>query len=124
MTNDTHIHRITIWRYTVGSLIELLWFQRQPIAGNNLPAHVRNTEGYGFIEFEIPSSTVSTVFRQPLRVGGASALRGSAADLRVGNFASQELCVCFRAQHNYLHNMYIYIYIYICIHTHAYVDIS
>ena len=28
--------------------------------------HAGETEGYGFIEFEISNSTVSTVFRQPL----------------------------------------------------------
>ena len=29
----------------------------------------RQTEAYGFIEFEISNSTISTVFRQPLRSG-------------------------------------------------------
>ena len=34
--------------------------------GLSLPVLTSNTGGYGFIEFEISSSTISTVFRQPL----------------------------------------------------------
>ena len=41
------------------------------IAGLNLLAYYicYKTEGYGFIEFEMSNSTISTVFRQPLNIG-------------------------------------------------------
>ena len=53
------------WLNTVGSLIEFVWLNKKPITGSNLPARVKH-RGYGFIEFEISSITISTVFRQPL----------------------------------------------------------
>ena len=43
-----------------------LFGSKRPVAGLNLLVHAWNTEGYGFIEFEISNSTVSFVFRQPL----------------------------------------------------------
>ena len=43
-----------------------LWDQQKPISGLNLLVCASNTEGYGFVEFVISSSTVSTAFCQPL----------------------------------------------------------
>ena len=56
------------WWTTVGDLIE---FSRvaETTSRASMYWHMRNTEGYGFIEFEISKSTISTVFCQPLMVG-------------------------------------------------------
>ena len=54
------------WRIAVGSLLEMFW-PMKPTKGHNSPVYVWETEGYGCIEFEISNSSVSTVFRQPLR---------------------------------------------------------
>ena len=56
---------VTGWQNTVGSLIKSFWL-KQPITSLNLFVSMWNTEGYGFIEFEISNSTISKVFRQPL----------------------------------------------------------
>ena len=61
------------WRNTVGNLIEFFLSQK-PIAGLILLVYSLKPEGYGFIEFEIPNSTTSTVFRRPLSKGGPGAL--------------------------------------------------
>ena len=53
------------WRNTVGNLNHICWL-KQPIAGLDLLVYARTTEGYGFIEFEISNSTISTVSRQPI----------------------------------------------------------
>ena len=45
-----------------------LFASNKPITGIVLLVCARETEGYGFIEFDISNSTISTVFRQPLIV--------------------------------------------------------
>ena len=42
------------------------------ITGFNLPVYAGNTGGYGFIDFEISNSIISTVFCQPLMDGAPS----------------------------------------------------
>ena len=43
-----------------------MFWLKKPVAGLNSLACARNTEGHGFIGFEVSSSAASTVFRRPL----------------------------------------------------------
>ena len=68
------------WQNTVGNLIELFVCSEKPITAS-FCWHMRETQGNCFIEFEIPNSTISTVFRQPLSFIPLSESR-SALDLQ------------------------------------------
>ena len=79
---------------TLGSLVEMCRFghkSRSRASILNWLAYAWNTEGHGFIEFEMSNSSASTVFRQPLSV---------------------------RWTRTHMH-IYIYIYIYIYIHSYS-----
>ena len=53
---------------------------KRPFMGLDLLVCAWETEGYGFIEFEVSNSTISTVFRQPRSLGSGGLEQGTAAE--------------------------------------------
>ena len=83
----------------------------KPVVGLNLLLHARNTEGYGFVAFEISSSTISTVFRQPLT---------TATDIYIyiynlSIYLSIYPSICISIYSSLSLSLYIYIYIHTCV---------
>ena len=80
--------------------------------------HAWNTEGYGFIEFEISNSTISTGFRQPLgrpRVGAAT--RIACCYVYIYIYIYTHILICIHLCVSLSLSLYVYIYIY---YTHTY----
>ena len=92
---------------------------------------VNNTEGYGFIEFEISNSTIPTVFRQPLserrlltargRTSGPSPPPGFSVCGRTSYYIYIYIYIERERENNYIY-IYIYIHIY-TLYTHIYIYI-
>ena len=107
-----------------GSLAETFRLEK-PTAGLKSAAYAWDSEGYGFIEFEISNSTISTVFRQPLTYALTYALPWAAAwSLSCfsppGPPATCETVQVARGRRGRVPYIYTYIYIYIYICTYIY----
>ena len=110
-----------------------LFVLKKPIAGLNLLVYARKSEGYGFIEFEISNSIISTVFRNSTNLSVCRQPRLNSLVLLADKSAEGHIDYEDVANRNYendkdiimiimiiIINIYIYIYIYIGMITKEY----